>query len=75
MLLDDASHPVYCAAFDGLFVLSVSCSITVRTSLNIHSSPCYVQRNVCCRGCKNSAVSGLQVEEGGCSSTCQMVLL
>lgn len=27
MLLEDASHPVYCAAFDGLFVLSTSCRI------------------------------------------------
>ena len=46
MLLEVASHPVYCAAFDGLFVLSISCSTTALISLNRYSSPCNAQRGV-----------------------------
>lgn len=30
MLLEEVSHPVYCAAFDGRFVLSMSCHMTAK---------------------------------------------
>ena len=33
MLPEDASHPVYCTAFDGLFVLSMSCKPGYRSNL------------------------------------------
>ncbi len=34
MLLEDASHPVYCAAFEGRFVLFMSCHMTAQSVRN-----------------------------------------